>query len=297
MAGVGDNPGVDIGQFKAIVEHAQDVIVVTEAEPLDEPGPRIVYVNPAFTRLTGYRPEEVIGRSPRFLQHPPSVDPDTLRAIRVGLEHGKGFHGPILNFGKDGRSYWLDMHIFPLVDADGRVTHFAAIERDVTARTLREMELSSAANTDALTGLFNRRALLHMITAAWQAEEQNAVLLLDLDRFKSVNDTHGHAVGDGVLQAMGDVLLRSVRDRDYPVRVGGDEFLLVLLATGQADAEHVGRRMQEEFEHALMVRSLPACTVSIGVACGLGTLDELTASADRALLRAKELGRNQVLSA
>jgi PAS domain S-box-containing protein len=76
---------MDVDQFRQIVERAQDVIIVTEAEPLDEPGPRIVYVNPAFTRLTGYTPEEVIGRSPRFLQNPPTVDADTLHAIRAGL--------------------------------------------------------------------------------------------------------------------------------------------------------------------------------------------------------------------
>lgn len=285
-----------VEQFRQIVEHAQDVIIVTQAEPLDEPGPRIVYVNPAFTRLTGYSPEEVIGRSPRFLQHPPAVDPATLRAIRMGLESADGFHGPILNFGKDGTSYWLDMRIFPLRDDTGRVTHFAAIERDVTARVLREMELHSAANTDALTGLFNRRALTYMITAAWDTSATNSVQLLDLDNFKRINDGGGHAVGDAVLRALADVLLKAVRDRDYPVRLGGDEFVMVLMGTPQQEARRQARRVQEELEYALAGRGLPNCTVSIGVATSAGGLQETIDLADEALRRAKRQGRNRVLT-
>lgn len=289
---------MDVEQFRQIVERAQDVIIVTEAEPLDEPGPRIVYVNPAFTRLTGYAPEEVIGRSPRFLQNPPTVDADTLHAIRAGLESGSGFRGPILNFGKDGTSYWLDMHIFGLSDHTGRITHFAAIERDVTARVLREMELHSEANTDPLTGLFNRRALALLIGAAWQADRVNSVLMLDLDRFKDVNDGGSHAIGDAVLQALADVLLKAVRDRDYPVRLGGDEFALVMLDTDLRDAEHVARQLQEELEYALATRSLPPCTVSIGVTACLGReLTHALDDADRALRQAKQAGRNRVLTA
>ncbi len=288
---------MDVEQFRQIVERAQDVIIVTEAAPLDEPGPRIVYVNPAFTRLTGYTPEEVIGRSPRFLQHPPAVDPDTLRAIRRGLESAEGFHGPILNFGKDGTSYWLDMRIFPLCDDQGRVTHFAAIERDVTARMLREMELHSAANTDALTGLFNRRALTYMITAAWDSQQRNSVQLLDLDNFKGINDEHGHTVGDAVLQALADVLLKATRDRDYPVRLGGDEFVMLLMDTGEQEAQRLGRRVQEELEYALASRGLPDCTVSIGIATAVGDLQETIDLADRVLRRAKRQGRNRVLTA
>lgn len=289
---------MDVEQFRQIVERAQDVIIVTEAEPLDEPGPRIVYVNPAFTRLTGYTPDEVIGRSPRFLQKPPTVDEQTLHAIRQGLELGSGFRGPILNFGKDGTSYWLDMHIFGLRDSDGRLTHFAAIERDVTARVLREMELHSEANTDPLTNLFNRRALGHLISAAWQNDRTNSVLMLDLDEFKKVNDGRGHAAGDGVLQALADVLLKAVRDQDYPVRLGGDEFALVLLQTDIKDAEHVAQRIQEELEYALATRALPRCTVSIGVATSVhGHLQAALDTADEALRMAKQSGRNRVLTA
>ncbi len=288
---------MQLEQFRQIVERARDVIVVTQADPLDEPGPRIVYVNPAFTRLTGYQPEEALGRSPRFLQRPASADPQTLHAIRQGLNSGGGFHGPILNFAKDGTSYWLDMHIFALRDRLDRITHFAAIERDVTARTLRELELHCAANTDPLTGLFNRRALNHLVAPAQQPLDHDAVLLLDLDRFKAVNDRAGHGVGDEVLRALSDVLLKVARERDYPVRLGGDEFALVRLRSTVVDATLLATRIQEELEYALAARGLPLCTVSIGVAGGTRPVLSLIAEADHALREAKATGRNRVISA
>lgn len=283
---------MDLEQFRQIVEHARDVIVVTEAAPLDEPGPKIVYVNTAFTRLTGYTSQEVIGRSPRFLQPAGSVDLDTLHAIRSGLNSGDGFNGPILNVSKNGTLYWLDMHIFALCDETGKVTHFAAIERDITARVMRELELRDAAITDPLTGLFNRRALERKVPSA----ESSSVLILDLDRFKSLNDNHGHLTGDQTLRRLAQAMTTVAGDDDYPVRLGGDEFLLVLPGVGLEDALRAASRVQDEFAYLLITSHLPPTTVSIGVATGTGDLSELIDQADAALRRAKRAGRNLVTS-
>ena len=114
-----------------VVKFANDIVIVTEAHPLDEPGPRIVYVNKAFTDLTGYTPEEVIGKSPRILQGPES-HPETRAEIRSALERKKSVRTVIVNYSKSGRKYWLDLNIIPLKDGNGQVTHFAAIERDLT---------------------------------------------------------------------------------------------------------------------------------------------------------------------
>ncbi|MDX1412083.1 MAG: ATP-binding protein [Nitrospirales bacterium] len=114
-----------------VVKFANDIVIVTEAHPLDEPGPRIVYVNKAFTDLTGYTPEEVIGKSPRILQGPESY-PETRAEIRSALERKKSVRTVIVNYSKSGRKYWLDLNIIPLKDGHGQVTHFAAIERDLT---------------------------------------------------------------------------------------------------------------------------------------------------------------------
>lgn len=288
---------LSLEQFRQLVDGARDVIVVTEADPLDEPGPRIVYVNEAFTRLTGYTPQEAIGRSPRFLQKPDLTDVDTVHQVRRSLDVGEPFDGPILNFGKDGTPYWLDMHIFALRDADGNVTHFAAIERDVTARTLRELELRSEANTDPLTGLFNRRGLEHRVRSAWDNSPgtTNAVILLDLDTFKEVNDGHGHAAGDEVLTCLAGVMLSSLRDTDYPVRLGGDEFALVLLDTDWSEASAVAERVRHELARVLADGDLPPTTVSAGVATGNNaTLTDTMHAADSALRAAKAGGRDRV---
>ncbi len=285
-------------EFRQFVDVAQDIVVITEAEPLDEPGPRIVYVNKAFTDLTGYTEQEVLGRSPRFLQQPGITDPETTAAVRRQLELGDRFDGPILNFGKDGTAYWLDMHIFALHDDDGRITHFAAIERDVTPRTLRELELGSPANTDPLTGLFNRRALRHMIGSAWRNDPQttNAVVMLDIDGFKKLHDDHGHLVADRALAVLGEVLITSMREADYPVRLGGDEFALVLLDSSPSAAGRVGERIRRALGDALAEAELPAVTVSVGVASGAQTdLTVLMQRADDALRQAKSGGRDQVV--
>ena len=285
-------------QFRQFVDVAQDIVVITEAEPLDEPGPRIVYVNKAFTDLTGYTEQDALGRSPRFLQRADLTDPATRATVRRQLEKGERFDGPILNFAKDGGAHWLDMHIFPLHDEDGRITHFAAIERDVTARTLRELELRSAANTDPLTGLFNQRALRHMIGSAWRNDPQttNAVIMLDIDQFKGLNDEHGHPVGDLVLSTLGEVLIMSMRESDYPIRLGGDEFAMVLMDSSPSAADRVAQRLRRALADALADAGLPDVTISVGVASATRSdLESLLQQADDALRQAKCSGRDQVV--
>ncbi|MFO7603515.1 MAG: ATP-binding protein [Gammaproteobacteria bacterium] len=131
--------------FEDIIANTNDIVIVTEAAALDEPGPRIVYVNAAFTRLTGYTAEEVLGKSPRLLQGP-ETDGDTRRAIRTALQAGEAFRGEILNFAKSGQRYWLDLQIVPLRDARQRITHFAAIERDLSERYQAETALREERN-------------------------------------------------------------------------------------------------------------------------------------------------------
>jgi PAS domain S-box-containing protein len=113
------------------VSHLNDIVMVTEADPIDEPGPRIVFVNEAFERLTGYTPAETLGRSPRFLQGE-KTDRRILAEIRQALAQRQPIRRQIINYGKDGTEYWLDMDIVPIFDSEGKCTHFAAIERDIT---------------------------------------------------------------------------------------------------------------------------------------------------------------------
>ena len=291
--------------FKELVDNARDCVVVTEAFPLDEPGPRIVYVNEEFTRLTGYSAEEAIGRSPRFLQRPGRTDAHTLHAIRQLLNTEGNFEGAVLNFSKTNDPYWLDLRIFPLHDADGRTTHFAAIERDITERTITEMQLRQEVIQDPLTGLLNRRGFEQVAMRAWKRPESpgGAVIMVDLDKFKAINDTAGHTVGDQVLQCVGKAVMTDLRETDYAVRFGGDEFGVLLpgarLPNALAIAERI--RLATRAMCSDLGLSRPV-TVSLGVAATDHThlddadLEDIAERADIALYRAKQAGGDRVES-
>lgn len=151
--------------FKDIIANANDIVIVTEVDPLDDPGPRIVYVNPAFTELTEYTPEEVLGRTPRILQGP-DTDPATCRRIREALARNEAVHEEILNYSKSGREYWLDMNIVPLFDAASGIRYFAAIERDLTERKAAEAmkdEFISTVSHELRTPLTALRGAIGML--------------------------------------------------------------------------------------------------------------------------------------
>jgi diguanylate cyclase (GGDEF)-like protein/PAS domain S-box-containing protein len=291
--------------FAQIAHTANDIIIVTTPN-LEPPGPAILYVNPAYTRLTGYSAAEAIGRTPRMLQGPGTCRA-TLDAIAAGLRAGRPIHEKILNFAKSGAPYWLDLQIVPLRDADGCITHFAAIERDITMDKRRSDELEYFADRDTLTGIPNRRALMRVIEAALDAAGARAdgaaakgpcLALVDVDNFKQVNDRFGHLVGDAVLCGLADCLAENARRMDMLGRIGGEEFLVCLPEVGLADARALADRLRCAIAAAPM--ATPAgpitVTVSIGVACFQrgDSVSSLMERADGALYAAKNAGRNRV---
>ena len=189
--------------FKDIVEYAKDIIIVTKADLIEEPGPEIIYVNKAFTELTGYTPEDVIGKNPRILQSA-GTDPDTRQRIRDGLENKVPVRVTIKNYSKTGEAYWLDLSILPLKNSDGEVTHFVAIERDVSHQKRVEEKLKVLTRTDPLTGLLNRRAFDELsaseLSRFKRTNESYSLLMLDIDHFKLINDQYGHVAGDLVIK-------------------------------------------------------------------------------------------------
>ena len=148
--------------FRDIIEEAGDIIVVTKAWPITSPGPEIVYVNKAFTKLTGYSFEEAVGGDPRMLQSA-DTDLETRGKIRNALINQEPIRVAIKNYSKSGDGYWLDMNILPLRDSTGKVSHFVAIERDVTESKELEFKLDRLARHDSLSGLLNRRAFDELI--------------------------------------------------------------------------------------------------------------------------------------
>lgn len=287
--------------FRDIVELAQDVVIVTKAEPLDSPGPEIVYVNPAFTRLTGYSREEAIGQNPRILQGS-HTDPNTVHQIRAALEKAEPVHVAIEDYTKDGRTYWLDMSIMPLHNAQGKLTHFVAIERDVSTQKALQLKLAELAERDPLTGLYNRRKFYEALDTAWgrfdTTRKAFAVVGIDLDEFKTVNDRHGHDSGDLVLQVVARLIQKNCRPQDTAARMGGEEFSVILSDISAPDAVKAAERLRNQVEATPIL--LPTGTVSMTISLGVALIDQaeespaqLTKRADMALYQSKQSGRNR----
>ena len=292
--------------FQQLAETANDIVIVTTPD-LDSPGPEIVYVNPAFTRLTGFSAAEAFGLTPRILQGP-GTNRGTSDNIRAALRAGRPAHEKVLNYAKSGAPYWLDLHIVPLRDAQGVITHFAAIERDVTLDKRRLDELEYLADRDTLTGIPNRRSFLRAVRAELDLAVAGGVpsvdgkspclALIDVDRFKRVNDELGHAVGDAVLCGMADCLAANVRRVDMVGRVGGEEFAVCMPNVTTHDAWTLADRLRRAIaETTLPTPSGPVhITISVGVASLVAgdTVPALMDRADAAMYAAKRAGRNRV---
>ena len=293
---------ISLDIFQQLAQSTNDVIVVTAATPLGPPGPIIVYVKPAFTALTGYNDDEVIGQSTRLL-HGPKTDPQTVAAVRAAMETQRPIRVELLNYSRDGEEFWIDTHIVPLRDAHGRVTHFATIGRDLTATKRLQLELRLMASTDPLTGLLNRRRFLEQAESDFQRSQRYqhelAVVMLDIDHFKAINDSHGHFAGDQVLVAMSRATENLLRNTDNLGRWGGEEFVILMPETPLAGAAILAERLRVELARLAVDTTGGALrfTVSAGVAarggCDAGITDILQ-RADSALYAAKHDGRNRI---
>ena len=423
--------------FAAVLDVAADAVIITEAEPWAEPGPRIVYANPAFTQHTGWTLQEVLGRSPRMLQGP-GTDRQTLDEVREALARWRPVQVELLNYRKDGSSFWTELSIVPLADETGWYTHWVSVQRDITQRKHREhntqrelslargilsslpartavldatgrilavnaawerfwaenggvgpggdvgadylavceqaggecdgqalrtaqgiravmagarpsytqdyecsspnerrwyqlqvvpiepdlegtgarrvlvshnditahkqgeLALAHKALHDPLTGLANRALLLSRLgdmLVTCRAAETVALLFLDLDGFKSVNDSLGHPAGDGLLRVAAARLRAAAREQDLVGRLGGDEFLVCCPGVDAERAKGIGERLAEALRRPLQVDGLDLqLSVSTGVAVGDAgsTPDDLLRDADAAMYRAKALGRGRV---
>ncbi len=207
----------------------EDAVLVTEAGPLDEPGPRIVYVNDAFSAMTGYSHDEVLGRSCRFLQGP-QTDPAARRAIRAGLEVAERVRVELVNYRKDGSSFWVELLISPLRDADGTVTHFVSVQRETTPRKTAELDLERRLHRSELTGLLNRTGLEREIAGVLQAgrSRSTAVVLFDLAGLRNVNYAQGRKGGDELLLEVAARLQRVAGSQAVVAHLSGGEFGLLL---------------------------------------------------------------------
>ncbi|WP_321887536.1 sensor domain-containing protein [Paraburkholderia bannensis] len=268
------------------------------------PGPGgsnlIEYANPAFRRITGYDPAEVIGLDCRLLQRD-DRDQDGLVAIRQALMGNREVSAVLRNYRKDGALFWNQLLIAPVPDLDGRITHHIGIINDVTELIRYQEQLEYQANYDSLTLLPNRNLLRdrlqQALVAAQRHERGVAVVFIDLDGFKNVNDSLGHSVGDRLLGVVAERLTRCTRTSDTVARHGGDEFVIVLTDTID-EKSLIGwmERARQMISEPVMIDG-----TELYVGCSMGAsvfpqdgndAEALLKKADVAMYRAKELGRN-----
>jgi diguanylate cyclase (GGDEF)-like protein/PAS domain S-box-containing protein len=287
--------------FEQALSLLRDVVIVTEATPLRGDGPRIVYVNEAFSRLTGYGAGDVVGRGAGVL-HGPATDRATLARMRAGLERGEPVNEVVLNYTRDGTPRWMDLSVKPMRDRNGRVSHLLAIERDISAHQAIERRVQDAATRDPLTGLAGRQAFLAdagRAHAQAQADGRDfALLVLDIDHFRSINATHGHAIGDELLQQLAEAIREPLRGGDVTGRLSGDEFGVALLGVAPGDGEAIALRVRAAIRR-MRLPGLPwlGVTVSMGMACAEGGDDPLSlllARAERACDESRRAGRNRL---
>jgi diguanylate cyclase (GGDEF)-like protein/PAS domain S-box-containing protein len=291
------------------IARLNDIVIITEAGPFNEPGPRIVFVNEAFESRTGYTQSEVLGRSPRLLQ-----GPDTQRVrldqVRSALEQWKPVRVDLINYTKRGEPFWVDLDISPVWDKGRRLTHWVAVGRDVSERKAAEEKIQYLAFYDALTELPNRQLLLdrlHEVQARRSSATQGALMFIDLDNFKVLNDTLGHQKGDLLLQQVAQRLRACVPASDTVARLGGDEFVILLqpkpghdqaaVDSGEVAGEVAERILAALGEPYVLPGYLHHSTCSIGVTVfgdASWTVSELLKQADLAMYQAKHAGRNTV---
>ena len=277
------------------MEHSGSAVMITDADG------RIEYVNPQFTRLTGYTPAEVHGRNPSMLgagDMSAAASAELWRSIATG----DVWRGEVHNRRKDGSLYWTLLTIAPMKDAAGGIHRYVGVSEDVTALKEAHERAEKLSRYDGLTGLANRRLFAERLTAAVRAARDGAppaaLLFLDLDGFKEINDTLGHEVGDRVLCQVAQRLGDGLRDGDTLARLGGDEFAVLLPGLGETeDAEAVAAKVLRLLERPL---ELPGLQRPLGASIGIALMprdgadaDQLLRNADLAMYSAKSGGRGQ----
>lgn len=279
----------------SVFKHVQEPILITDANA------NIIDVNAAFSLITGYKRDEVIGKNPRLLQssrQPASFYADMWKAIS---ENGF-WEGEIWNRIKSGQEYAFLLTISAVPEPSGKIVNYIGLLNDITTIKNKESRLENLAHYDQLTGLPNRLLLMDRLHQAMincdRKRQFLAVVFIDLDGFKSINDDNGHAIGDQMLIIVSQRLKHALRDADTLARLGGDEFIGILVGLENIqDVEPVLDRLLEAASHTVNINDLNMnVTTSMGVSFypqGNLDADQLIRHADQAMYQAKNAGKNR----
>ena len=299
-----------VGKLNRILEQTADIVIVTNLEGLIE------YVNPAFEETTGFSAREVIGRTPNFLvsgKHKSEFYTNMWNTILAG----KNYNNVMINRRKDGSLYYEEKTITPIKDSAGNITHFVSTAKDISDHIEIQERLQHMTHHDVLTDLPNRNLLLDRLQQALiharSHDRMVAIMFMDLDRFKNINDTLGHNIGDQLLLQLSERIRNSVRDGDTIARFGGDEFVVMLTELDTNKKSSIAQtRIVAEKIRAILARPYRLvlqqdgeaektigyrCSSSIGVVMFIDheyRPADLIKRADTVMYQAKESGRNQV---
>lgn len=283
----------DLRKLSMAVEQSPNSIVITDLDA------NIVFANSALLKSSGYSESEVIGQNPRMLQSG-KTSKQTYEEMWATITRGEIWKGELINRRKDGSEYVEYVMISPIRDNAGKITNYLAIKDDITEQLQIGERIQFLAHFDQLTGLPNRTLLQdhfrYALSLAQHSSNNLAVMLVDLDHFKYINDTLGHSIGDQLLVELAKRIKSVLRDEDTVSRSGGDEFIIVLPTASVNNAASLANRLLE-------ILSLPfiaeghelITTASIGIAIYPNDGDDiemLYKNADNAMYKAKQAGRN-----
>ncbi|WP_163558522.1 EAL domain-containing protein [Halomonas sp. NO4] len=259
----------ELRKLNQAIDQSVSSIVITDANGITE------YVNPQFTRTTGYQPEEIKGRR-IYLLEPGRLPRRQYRNMRRTLQQGKVWEGEILNRRKDGQAYWELASISPVRNQHGVITHYVGIQYDISERKQMEEQINFLAYYDDLTKLPNRALLAKrfdkLASYALQRGRPIALMSLDISRFHLINDSLGHRAGDQVLQTVGKRLAKCARDQDIVARYAGDEFVVIL--TNAPNYDGIAAVAQRMIEAVFRPMSIEGHELHINMHCGISVLPQ-----------------------
>ena len=293
----------------AAVARLNDIVMIirVDTDVIEKRRLKIVFVNDAFVRQTGYQSDDVLDRSPVFLQGP-RTQVEELDRLNQALLACVSVHIELICYTNDGSEFWMEADVVPLADEQGQFTHWVATGRDISERKKAQEHIHRLAYFDVLTGLPNRRLLLDrmsiLLATARRSNMISAVLFIDLDHFKYINDARGHAVGDTLLTQVAQRLSSSLREVDTVSHIGGDEFVVLLchISADVVSGAHAAQAVAEKIRYSI-AQFFDINGLQYNTTCSIGvtllprenqSAHDLLREADTAMYRAKSSGRNQI---